>query len=310
MKVCFVGCGSIGKRHIKNLQAICLNMEINLEIHLLRSGKKSTMNSISYEEEGLNISKDLYSIEELDKKYDIIFITNPTFLHYDTLKALINRSDSFFVEKPVFDNAELDYSFIDSSKIVYVACPLRYTGCIRNIREYIELSDVFSVRAICSSYLPDWRPGIDYRKCYSAHKDEGGGVRIDLVHEWDYLTSFFGFPNKVNSFSAKLSKLEIDSEDLAVYIAEYDNMAIELHLDYFGRVPRREVELYTKDYVYKVDIINNFISCNTDVIYEQKEDTNLKYIKEMEYFLELINGSVENSNDVDNAIKVMKLAYS
>ena len=302
MKVCFVGCGSIGKRHIKNLQAICLDRRIALEIHLLRSSNKQIS--------GIDIDKEVHSLDGLDESYDIVFITNPTYLHYDTLKALIDYSDSFFVEKPVFDSVEYDYSFIPRNKKIYVACPLRYTGVLQNINSYINLNKVFAARAICSSYLPDWRPGTDYRQCYSAHVSEGGGVRIDLVHEWDYLTSLFGFPDTVNSISGKISELEIDSEDVAVYIAKKNGLIIELHLDYFGRMPQREVEIYSEDSVYKVDIINCSITCNGTKVYDQKEEANDKYIKEMEYFLDYINGLEDNHNDINNAIKVMKLAYS
>ena len=302
MKVCFVGCGSIGRRHINNLQSVCSDRKNNLEIHLLRSGRKPV--------EGIYFNKELFSIEELDEEYDAIFITNPTFLHYDTLKQIISYSDSFFVEKPVFDSVEYDYSFVKDNKKIYVACPLRYTGVISSINEFIDVDNIFSVRAICSSYLPDWRPNIDYRQCYSAHTSQGGGVGIDLIHEWDYLTSLFGFPDEVSSLSSKVSELEIDSEDIALYIAKYKNLTLELHLDYFGRVPRRECELYSSEYVYKLDLINNCIIRNGEVVFSTNEDANDKYIREMIHFLDYIEGYKENSNDIDNAIRVMKLAYS
>mgnify|MGYP000441260447 FL=1 len=40
----------------------------------------------------------------------------------------------------------------------------------------------YSGRVICSSYLPEWGPGVDYRTVYSAHKALGGGVTIDLTY--------------------------------------------------------------------------------------------------------------------------------
>ena len=73
-----------------------------------------------------------------------------------------------------------------------------------------------SARVICSSYLPDWRPGVDYRTVYSAHKALGGGVTIDLIHEWDYLVDLFGVPQKLYNFKGTYSDLEIDSDDLSV----------------------------------------------------------------------------------------------
>ena len=300
MKVCFVGSGSIGKRHINNLQKICKEKGISLETVLFRSTNSPL--------DGISFDKQVFSVEELGEAYDMIFITNPTFLHFDTLKVLHDKSDYFFVEKPVFDNTDVDFSFIAKNKLIYVACPLRHLNVIRNMGKYVDLEKVFSVRSICSTYLPDWRPGIDYRKNYSAHADAGGGVRIDLIHEWDYLTALFGFPDKVYSISSTISELEIDSEDIAVYIAQDKKRTVELHLDYFGRLPRRQCELFTNDYVYTVDLINSIIKRNNDIIYEAKEEPNDKYIREMEYFIELVSGKVKNINDIENAVRVMKLA--
>ncbi len=44
----------------------------------------------------------------------------------------------------------------------------------------------------CGSYLPDWRPGNNYKKSVSAKKDLGGGVLLELSHELDYIRWIFG----------------------------------------------------------------------------------------------------------------------
>ena len=90
--------GSIGKRHIKNFAKICTDRKLEMEIHLLRSSKKELDNEI----ERL-VSKEIYNYLDLDDCYDAIFITNPTYLHFDTIEQLKDKSKVFFVEKPVFD---------------------------------------------------------------------------------------------------------------------------------------------------------------------------------------------------------------
>ena len=129
-----------------------------------------------------------------------------------------------------------------------MACPLRYTNVIQYLKETIDPKKVNSVSIISSSYLPDWRPGTDYRNTYSAHKNLGGGVAIDLIHEWDYLSFLFRYASKKwKSFMGKISNLEIDSDDYAIYIAKYTNdMIAELHLDYFGRKTIRAIEEFTR----------------------------------------------------------------
>ena len=50
-------------------------------------------------------------------------------------------------------------------------------------------------------YLPDWRPGTDYKSGVSAQKDLGGGALLELSHELDYLQWFFGnFTHRCQSF--------------------------------------------------------------------------------------------------------------
>lgn len=305
MKVCFVGVGSIGKRHIKNLKFVTQERNIPLEVHVLRR-KGNTLNKEMIE----IICKEVHDIEQLDDMYDAIFITNPTYLHYETLIELKEKTNYFFVEKPVFDRVDVDISEFreEDSKKYYVACPLRYTRVVKSARNIISDEKVICVRAISSSFLPEWREGMDYRKTYSAHKEQGGGVSIDLIHEWDYLCSLFGFPVETVYMSGKYSRLEIDSEDLAVYIGVYEDKIIELHLDYFGRCVKRQFEIYTDKATYLFDIVNGNVYRNGECINHYEEDTNDKYLEEMRYFCNLQEGKCRNVNDIQHALNVMKIA--
>ena len=304
LKVCFVGIGSIAKRHIFNIKNY-LNKDFNCEIDAFRSSNKSLDEDISQ-----YISNEYRNYEDIPKDYDAIFITNPTRFHYNTLKLFKDNSDNFFIEKPIVDSIDSNIDFSDfKSKTCYVACPLRHSSVIKYIKNNIDLDDVNSVRSICSTYLPDWHPNEDYRNSYSAKQELGGGVSIDLIHEWDYLTYLFGMPNSVNSILDKVSNLEIDTEDIAIYIAKYENMLLELHLDYFGRFPIREIMIFKEDETIIGDIFNNkLIYKNEDKIIDFNEQRNDYQIDELKYFFSLITKKIENINDVDNALNVMKLA--
>lgn len=304
MKVCFVGAGSIGKRHIKNFAQICRENNAELNIHLYRTTDKKLEDDVAKE-----ICKVIYRQNDLDERYDAVFITNPTYKHYETIELFLDKTDCFFVEKPVFDTIKKDVSHLmKTGKQYYVACPLRYTNVLLEAKKVIQQEKIFSARAISSSYLPDWRKGIDYRETYSAHKAQGGGVKIDLIHEWDYLLSMFGKPQKVYCLSGKYSELEIDSEDLAVYIAEYKDKLLELHLDYLGRKTRRSLELRTEMHEYIFDIAESKIYCDGILEKQFSEDGNEKYLKEMSFFYQLLCGNESTSNDLVQAMDSMKIA--
>ena len=241
LKVCFAGVGSIAKRHIRNLHTVCAEQGIELKIDAWRRNNPTAA-------EGINT---VYcDLNQMPDDYDAVFITNPTEAHLSTLQQLHDKGRNFFIEKPVVSLKQLEAAknfILKENTVYYVAGPLRYNAVIQYVRENVRPDDVISARCISSSYLPDWRPGQDYRLTYSAQKALGGGVSIDLIHEWDYLTVLFGWPQKVLHMKGKKSALEIDSDDYAVYIAEYEDKIAEIHLDYFGRKTIRELELFTKD---------------------------------------------------------------
>lgn len=309
MQVCFIGVGSIAKRHIKNLMEIFSEKSEELQIDCVRrkDGKPLPEDVKAY------INRVFLLGEKLPIKYDIIFVTNPTSRHLETLMAYREYAKSFFIEKPLCDIKSLsDTSILNdlllTGQKAYVACPLRYCAVIQYLKKEVDFSKVNGIRCISSSYLPDWRPGTDYRDTYSAHKDMGGGVSIDLIHEWDYIQYLVGFPQKVLWMSGKKSGLEIDSEDIAVYIAEYENMMIELHLDYFGRKSQREVQIFTEEDTIVGDLISQkvfYLNENKEVDLSENRDAYQK--KELNFAMEVFKGKEENTNDILNAVKTLKL---
>lgn len=301
LKVCFVGIGSIAKRHIKNLSSICFDRAVSLQVDAFRR------HSITFD----GVCNTYTSISDVPCDYDIVFITNPTECHLETLNQFHDKGKHFFIEKPVVSLSQIEYAKnfrLRNNSVYYVACPLRYNAIIQWVKNNVNPSDIIAVRSISSSYLPDWRPGQDYRDTYSAHKDLGGGVSIDLIHEWDYITYLFGWPETVYSLIGKKSNLEIDSDDYAIYIADYKDIIVELHVDYFGRKPIREIQLFTSDDTIIGDISNNtihFLKNDKKIIFNEERDDYQK--RELIHFLDMVTGKAQIEDGYHHGLRTLKL---
>lgn len=306
LKVCFWGLGSIGKRHLNNLVKISEEFNLKLEIHAYRETKTELPNDISN-----LIDNQIFEVNCLSNDYDITFITNPTSEHYKTMEIMTGRTKHFFIEKPIFDKQDYDMDTLQLNEngIHYVAGPLRHSDVIQELKKILLNEKVYSIRSICSSYLPNWRKGIDYRKTYSSNKVQGGGVSIDLIHEWDYIADLFGFPDETFNLQGKFSNLEIDSEDISIYIAKYKDKLVEIHLDYFGRVPRRTIEIFTEQGTITGDFINKNISFSDGrKIIDFNLNSKDMYIEEMRYFIESVLKEDITGSNLEHSYKVLKLA--
>lgn len=303
-----MGLGSIGLRHLNNLKSLLPSAEVAA----LRSNRNNTRkyDLVDYEFHDLS--------EALKFKPDLVFITNPTTKHVETALKFVNQTSGIFIEKPISDDLEsaLNLAKIaDKSEVVHISCPLRFHPSLKFLKNHIENIDenIINISIFSGSYLPSWRPETDYKECYSSKKELGGGVSLDLIHEIDYLRWIFGDIAHGYFGSDKVSDLDIDVEDLAYSIMKLEKGArCELHLDYFRKIAKREIEICTsKNNLIKVDLINSIVKiCKNHKkdIFEINFDKNQMYVDELKYFLKCVMNHENSFNDAFYATETLKYA--
>ena len=304
--IAFVGMGSIGKRHLKNVCQLIASQGNTCSIDLYRS---SITRELSEDVKEL-VANQYQCNQDVQCEYDMVFITNPTSLHLETAVKFRPFTKAFFIEKPVFDTSEIEESIITLLDEIptYVACPLRYNPVLQYVKQHVDLKKVISVRAMSSSYLPDWRSGQDYRKTYSAHTELGGGVDIDLIHEWDYLTWIFGMPTECLGLTGRFSNLEINSNDTALYVARSKKLTYELHLDYFGRKSQRTLDIFTQDDTIQCDIVGGTVTyLKEGKRLDFNSERNAFQIAEIQHFFDIAEGRNENDSNVRHGLQVLNL---
>ena len=303
MDICIIGLGSIGQRHLRNIHAVAAARGIAVETDVVEPRELDYL-----DDETRRLVSRRFSTPEEIGEYDLVWVANPSQVHYETLKVLKDKARHFFVEKPVFTRALRDEDlapFADETKF-YVACPIRHTRVFQWMDEFLRRNGIYCARAICSSYLPNWRPGADYRRTYAAQPGSGG-VKLDLVHEFDYLFSLFGMPAESRLEEGKFSRLEIASSDVVSFVAKYPGMTLELHLDYFGRFARRQIELFTEDDVVVCDFLKSetrFLRSGETVDLSESRDSYCR--REEEYFLDFALGGKANMNSIPHANGIIR----
>ena len=302
MKVLIVGLGSIAKKHIEALRTL----QPKCTIYALRSSP--TANT----EERI---ENIYDIDEAKMGFDFAIISNPTYLHYDTIKCLAQKKIPLFIEKPALhslENVTELIALVEHNKVInYVACNLRFHPCIVYLKEILINNGrkINEINVYCGSYLPEWRSGVDFKTVYSANANMGGGVHLDLFHELDYTTWLFGMPNKTTSILRSVSSLEIDAIDYANYTLEYNTFAVNILLNYYRRKAKRVIEIVFDNETFIIDLVNNCIKDDNGKIIFVVDNFVLKdtYFAQLSYFTTLLATKQNPFNSLRESIDVLKI---
>ncbi|HKV79244.1 MAG TPA: Gfo/Idh/MocA family oxidoreductase [Candidatus Sulfotelmatobacter sp.] len=311
-----LGCGSIGRRHIRNLLALGANRVVAFDPRNDRREEVRSQCAVQVFE----------YIEQVWQEHpQVAIIATPTSLHLPLALQAARRGCHLFIEKPVADSlAGLDQLFDEvrrSGLITLVGCNMRFHPGIAQTRRLIEegaAGKVTSVLAQVGQYLPNWHPGEDYRQTYSARKSQGGGIVLDAIHEIDYVRWFLGEVKLVAAFCGKLSRIEVDVEDTAAILMRTHSGAIaEVHLDYVQRVYSRTCQVIGEEgsifWDFRTEEVR-WYSAVTDKwqVFPNPPGwrANQMYLDELRHFMACLEGRETPMLDVFEAAQVLEVALA
>jgi predicted dehydrogenase len=316
MKILIAGLGGIGQRHLRNLRTLLgAEAEINAvdprhNIPVLTDQLQVEAGTTLEEKYDLQIYPDLEPA--LAWKPDLVFVCNPTSLHVPTALRAAQAGCALFIEKPLshnFEQVEELIRLVESRNLkTAVGYQMRFHPCLQRLFVLLQekkVGRILSVRAEIGEYLPGWHRYEDYRQMYASRQDQGGGVILSQIHEMDYLYWLFGLPRRVYALGGHLSSLEVNVEDTAEILMDYEmdgrSVPISLHQDYLQRPPRRTCEVLGDNgkilvnlAALTVDVFDGSGSHGESSSYEGFQRNQI-FMDELKFFLVSLHGSPGSS---------------
>lgn len=309
MKALVAGCGSIGRRHISNLVA-----SDRIEQVILYTRNKDCL-------KGLDDRGKAVSVNSLDGvKADFAVIANDTSKHVDTALQLADNNINLFIEKPLSHNLDKIHLLKElAEKIgikISIGYNMRFLGIMEHVRKHLNgklLGDLYFAKIEVGQYLPLWREGTDYRESYSASRERGGGVALDLSHELDYMRYIFGEPSSWKVMRSKAGSLEMNTEDIFEGLYLYENNFIcNVHMDCLQEHTKRNIRIEGSrgslfcDFAGKELTISSG-SNKTIINDEGLFDLNSTYKKELGHFMDVVEKGIEPAVTLEDGIAMLKL---
>jgi len=292
VRVAVLGTGSIGWRHLAVLKSMPNVRPIAVPLRLERRAELAR--------EGYDVCGNIE--QALAAGARIAFIATDTSRHAKDALAALKLGMHLMVEKPLACTASEARPIRDGAAtahtVVAVGCVLRFSTSLNEFRRLLPaIGPLHSVRIVCHSYLPDWRPQRPYREGYSARANEGGVLR-DLIHEIDYAGWLFGWPTTLQAKVRNTGRLGIDSDEAADLLWETPGGAIvSISLDYLSRPQRRGIQAFGSEGLLEWD-------AETDVVELQQpgrlpsrktleQELNAQYEAQAASFLRAAGGAAE-----------------
>jgi glutamate-1-semialdehyde 2,1-aminomutase/spore coat polysaccharide biosynthesis protein SpsF len=314
-----VGCGSIGRRHAKNLKMLgvtqlgfCDTSPEALDQCLEEAGGESFTN---------------YGDALQKFRPDLVLVCTPPVYHVENALAALQAGAHVFIEKPLsHESSGIEVLIAEArrrDRNVQIGYNMRFHPGLKIVKDLIDsgkIGRVLWLHAEAGQYLPDWRPWQNYRQSYSARHDLGGGIILDGSHELDYICWLLGRPTEVMCRAEHLSSLEVDVEDSAwIYLTFPERRRAELHLDFVQRSYTRTCKVVgetgTALWDFTLPEVRLFSPDQPDwhsIPY--KFEVNDMYVAEMVHFLESLGSGtgplvdLEQSRDVIRVVEAAKIS--
>ena len=309
------GSGSIGRRHMRNLQTLGCR-------RISAADPDTSRLEPMVAELGVQPFSDFdEALEHL--RPDVVLVCTPPALHVPQALAAVRSGAHVFVEKPLSHSLdgvdELIRETAERDRTLQVGYNWRFDLGVQRVKALVEqgaIGRILWARAESGQYLPDWRPWQDYRLSYTASRSKGGGIILEGSHEIDYMRWIFGEVVQVYCAAGVLSDLQVDAEDTASMILRFASGCIgEIHLDFVQRTPSRGCKVVGTEGTIIWDNTDSSVRvfAAQDGEWERIDvgcDGNDMYLAEMESFLACLDGAQQPIVGAEAARRVLEIAMA
>lgn len=306
-----IGTGNISKRHRCNIRKIDPDAKITAYV----SHRK-----IRSEDKNLNDIDHLDDCQDnvLKSKPEAIIVATPATEHISEAEFWLKNNIPVFIEKPVAAEQSDAIKLIPYQKnsIIMVGYVLRFFPILQELKKIISSNKFGAIKNITAhvgSYLPDWRPDINYKESVSASPDLGGGALLELSHEIDYILWLAGIPSSISAETKNSGTLDIEVEDTANISLKFSkDITGNIHLNFLQKPPQRFCKIIFEKAELNADIITGTLEikpCDGDkVIHHFKpKDPNQPYLDELKNFMNAIHNHQSPLISLEDGINVLKV---
>jgi predicted dehydrogenase len=261
MKIAVLGAGSIGSRHIKNLQELGHSVSI-------------------YDPE---ISG--YSGSRQDVVYwaDAVVVATPTTVHMGDIEICHKMQTPMFVEKPIVGSYQ-EWVKVPTDHVKMVGYNLRFHSCVKKAKEWMgegRIGKPLWARFVCAQH--------NEKPAYMRD-----GVILNWSHEIDLAIYLLGQGSYVGG-SAFRDDFN-GGENIADIILFHDRTKCQstIHLDYLTKPEQRGFLIAGEDGVIMCDLVQRTIWIKKDnkvvEMYAGQDSWDGNYLDEMRKFIDRLNG--------------------
>ena len=233
MKFLVVGLGSMGKRRVRNLQALGYTALAGFDPRADRREEASSRYGIE-------------TFDSFDKalaafKPDALVISTGPSLHMEYAHQAVKLGLHCFIEASVVEGeriAELCKALEGTKLVMVPSCTMRYYPGPIAIRDIIRASKIgkpLNLNYLTGQYLPDWHPWEHIQDFYVS-KRETGGAREIVPFELTWINEIFGEPKPLACVKDKLTNMDADIDDIYHCLLRYpDGMLANVTVEVISR---------------------------------------------------------------------------
>jgi len=238
MKVLQIGLGSMGKRRIRNLQALGFKDIIGFD---LREDRRLEANK----KYGITTTGILN--EELINSREVFIISTPPDWHNHYIKIALKYKKPAFVEASVIRKGLLEfYREALRKKIkIFPSCTLRFHPAIKAIKSLVtggKYGKICNFSYHMGQYLPDWHPW-EHIKDFYVSKRETSAAREMVPFELTWILDIMGSPKEVFAFRGKTHNLGVDIDDTYAINLKFKDFLGVIIIDVVSRFAVRSLIL-------------------------------------------------------------------